>query len=201
MSLGLVVLAAAVFFVLVVAARPLWDIRRQLWSTLDWRDLTMLGLAVFAILLPVAVFMIALPYVSWLENIIPKSLVPDDRPIVSNQANDGQNLNHRASFTAPKVATWRPRPCSNKRWQSLKKQAATHPDVSKPLSSLAQLYFDQGRYVEAEALYERALAIREAALVATIHLSALFSSILRICIEFKAATPRPSRFTDVPFDP
>ena len=90
----------------------------------------MLGLAVFAILLPVAVFMIALPYVSWLENIIPKSLVPDDRPIVSNQANDGRTSIIGASFTAPKVATWRPRPCSNKRWQSLKKQAVSLTQMS-----------------------------------------------------------------------
>ena len=165
MSLGLVVLAAAVFFVLVVAARPLWDIRRQLWSTLDWRDLTMLGLAVFAILLPVAVFMIALPYVSWLENIIPKSLVPDDRPIVSNQANDGQNLNHRGELYRSQGRYMEAEAMFKQALAIVEKAGGlTHPDVSKPLSSLAQLYFDQGRYVEAEALYERALAIREAAL-------------------------------------
>jgi CHAT domain-containing protein/Tfp pilus assembly protein PilF len=164
MSLGLVVLAAAVVFVLVVAARPLWDIRHQLWSTLDWRDLTVLGLAVLALLLPVAVFMIALPYVPWLENIIPKSLVPDERPLVSNQGNFGQNLNHRGELYRSQGRYMEAEAMFKQALAIVEKAGGlTHPDVSIPLSSLAQLYFDQGRYVEAEALYERALAIREAA--------------------------------------
>jgi hypothetical protein len=36
-----------------------------------------------------------------------------------------------------------------------------HPDVADSLHDLASLYYRQGRYPEAEPLYQRALAIRE----------------------------------------
>jgi Tetratricopeptide repeat len=98
MLLELIIPAAAVLFVLVVAARPLWDIRHQLWSTLDWRDLTTLGLAVLALLLPVGLLMSALPHVSWLENILPKSLVPDERPPVSSHAAFVRSLSDRGEI-------------------------------------------------------------------------------------------------------
>ena len=39
-----------------------------------------------------------------------------------------------------------------------------HPEVATALNGLALLYFDQGRYADAEPLYQRALAIREKAL-------------------------------------
>ncbi len=39
-----------------------------------------------------------------------------------------------------------------------------HPDVATSLNNLAALYQAQGRYAEAETLYERSLAIREKAL-------------------------------------
>ncbi len=39
-----------------------------------------------------------------------------------------------------------------------------HPDVAQSLNNLAELYRVQGRYAEAEPLYQRALAIREKAL-------------------------------------
>src|SRR5262245_3813246 len=162
MSVGVVVLAAAVVFVLIVAARPLWDIRQQLWTTLDWRDLTMLGFAVLAVLIPVAVFMLALPYVPWLENIIPKSLAPDERPLVSNQAN---NLNRRGELYRSQGRYMEAEALFKQALAIAEKAGGlTHPDVSIALSSLAQLYGDQGRYGEAQALYERALAIREQAL-------------------------------------
>ncbi len=38
-----------------------------------------------------------------------------------------------------------------------------HPDVARSLNNLADLYERQGRYAEAEPLFERALAIRERA--------------------------------------
>ena len=163
MSLGLVVLAAAVVFV-GVAARPLWDIRHQLWTTLDWRDLTLLGLAVLALLFPVAVFMVALPHVPWLENIFPKSPLPDERRYFSNQANFGQTLNDRGELYRSQ-GRYIEAEAEFKLALSIveKSGGLTHPDVSIPLSSLAQLYCDQGRYLEAEALYGRALAIREEA--------------------------------------
>src|SRR5262249_15743661 len=85
MSLQFLGTAGALLFVLVVmAARPLWDLRHQLWSTLDWRDLTTLGLGVLAVLLPVALLMSALPYVLGSQNIIAKSLAFDERPLLSN---------------------------------------------------------------------------------------------------------------------
>src|SRR5262245_2052502 len=162
MSVGVVVLAAAVVFVLIVAARPLWDIRQQLWTTLDWRDLTMLGFAVLAVLIPVAVFMLALPYVPWLENIIPKSLAPDEQPLVSNQAN---NLNRRGELYRSQGRYMEAEALFKQALAIAEKAGGlTHPDVSIALSSLAQLYGDQGRYGEAQALYQRALAIREQAL-------------------------------------
>ncbi len=39
-----------------------------------------------------------------------------------------------------------------------------HPDVASPLNNLANLYFEQGKYSEAEPLYQRALAIWEQSL-------------------------------------
>jgi tetratricopeptide (TPR) repeat protein len=39
-----------------------------------------------------------------------------------------------------------------------------HPDVTITLSTLAEVYFAQGRYTEAEPLYQRALRIDEKAL-------------------------------------
>ena len=36
-----------------------------------------------------------------------------------------------------------------------------HPDVAYPLNNLAILYKEQGKYAEAEPLYQRALRIRE----------------------------------------
>ena len=39
-----------------------------------------------------------------------------------------------------------------------------HPDVAAALNNLALRYKTQGRYVEAEPLYRRSLAIREKAL-------------------------------------
>jgi hypothetical protein len=39
-----------------------------------------------------------------------------------------------------------------------------HPDLAKSLRGLAKLHEIQGRYGEAEPLYQRALAIREKAL-------------------------------------
>ncbi len=39
-----------------------------------------------------------------------------------------------------------------------------HPDVATSLSNLAGLHHAQGRYAEAQPLYERALAIWEKAL-------------------------------------
>ena len=39
-----------------------------------------------------------------------------------------------------------------------------HPDVALSLNNLAGLYDNQGKYAEAEPLYQRSLAIREKAL-------------------------------------
>jgi hypothetical protein len=36
-----------------------------------------------------------------------------------------------------------------------------HPDTAESLNNLAMLYFNQGRYIEAEPLYRRPLAIWE----------------------------------------
>jgi len=144
MSLGLFVLIAGVIFALVVAALPLWDIRHQLWATWDWRDLTKVALAAtLAILLPVAVFMIALPYVPWLEAIIPESLVPAEW-------GGSQRRRIEALFKRALAVV---QPASG----------VDHSDITIPLSNLAELYCDQGRYREAEALYERVLAIHEGA--------------------------------------
>jgi kinesin light chain len=38
---------------------------------------------------------------------------------------------------------------------------ASHPDVGQTLNNLANLYRDQGKYIEAEELCKRALVIRE----------------------------------------
>jgi tetratricopeptide (TPR) repeat protein len=38
---------------------------------------------------------------------------------------------------------------------------ASHPDTARSLNNLALLYYQQGKYTEAEPLYERALAISE----------------------------------------
>ena len=146
MSLGLVVLIAGVIFALVVAALPLWDIRHQLWATWDWRDWTRVALATLALLLPVAVFMIALPCVPWFEAIIPKSLVPAEWGGLRSQRR------HMEALSKQGLAVVEPA------------SGVDHSDVSIPLSNLAELYCDQGRYLEAEALYERVLAIREGVL-------------------------------------
>ena len=165
MSLGLIVLAAAVIFALVVMALPLWDIRQQLWTTCDRRDLIMLGLAVLALLLPVAASMIALPYVPWLQNIIPNSLLLEAPPLVSNQANLGKNLSHRAELYRSQGRYMEAEALFKQALAfSEKAGGLAHPDVSTLLRSLVQLYCDQGRYGEAQALYERAVAIREEAL-------------------------------------
>ena len=146
MSLGLVVLIAGVIFALVVAALPLWDIRHQLWATWDWRDWTKVALATLALLLPVAVFMIALPCVPWFEAIIPKSLVPAEWGGLRSQRR------HMEALSKQGLAVVEPA------------SGVDHSDVSIPLSNLAELYCDQGRYLEAEAVYERVLAIREGVL-------------------------------------
>ena len=52
--------------------------------------------------------------------------------------------------------------------------ARDHPDVARSLNNLADLYERQGRYAEAQPLFERALAIREA-----------------------RRRPRPSRYCDI----
>ncbi len=39
-----------------------------------------------------------------------------------------------------------------------------HPDVARSLNNLAMVYTDQGKYEEAEPLYQRSLAIEEKAL-------------------------------------
>ncbi|HZR40476.1 MAG TPA: tetratricopeptide repeat protein, partial [Ktedonobacteraceae bacterium] len=40
----------------------------------------------------------------------------------------------------------------------------SHPDVATPLTHLADLFVRQGKYEQAEALYRRALRIRQLAL-------------------------------------
>jgi hypothetical protein len=40
----------------------------------------------------------------------------------------------------------------------------THPDVAATLNNLAELCRTQGKYAEAEPLYARALAVKEATL-------------------------------------
>ena len=46
-------------------------------------------------------------------------------------------------------------------WPSGRKCLAQHPDVATGLNNLATLYYDQGRYADAEPRYQRALAIWE----------------------------------------
>ena len=45
-----------------------------------------------------------------------------------------------------------------------------HPDVARSLNNLAGLYRAQGQYAKAEPLYQRALGIREKALVPSIRM-------------------------------
>lgn len=158
MSLEFVISTAAVLFVLVVlAARPLWDVRHHLWNTLDWRDLTTLGLRVLALLLPIALLMSALPYVPGLENMIPKSLVVDERSLLSNHSNFGLNLDQRGELIGSQGRYIEAEVIFKPALAVIEKQGGlTNPDVSIPLSDLAQLYSDQGRNVEGEMLYERA---------------------------------------------
>ena len=143
MSLGLFVLIAGIIFALVVAALPLWDIRHQLWATWDWRDLTRIALVTLAIVLPVAVFMIAMPYMPWLDGIVPESWVSAEWR--------GAQRRHMEALFKQALAVVQPA------------SGVDHSDITIPLSSLAELYSDQGRYLEAEALYERVLAIHESA--------------------------------------
>ena len=64
-----------------------------------------------------------------------------------------------------RAATARPSRSTSGRWRSGRRPSApTHPDVAASLNNLAGLYDAQGRYAEAEPLYERALAIWEKAL-------------------------------------
>ena len=52
--------------------------------------------------------------------------------------------------------------CICEHWKSVKAQlGAEHPSTAMSLNNLAGLYRNQGKYAEAEPLYERALSIRE----------------------------------------
>ena len=64
-----------------------------------------------------------------------------------------------------RASTPKPSRCIDEHWPS----ARSHwdpiiPTVATSLNNLAVLYRDQGKYAEAEPLYQRALAIREKAL-------------------------------------
>ena len=49
----------------------------------------------------------------------------------------------------------------NARWQYMRRCWSNHLDVATSLNTLAYFYEKQGRYADAEPLYQRALAIRE----------------------------------------
>ena len=76
----------------------------------------------------------------------------------------------RASTTwpcsiGPRAATPRPSRSTSAPWRSARRRSAPSiPTSATSLNNLAVLYQAQGRYAEAEPLYQRALAIREKAL-------------------------------------
>ena len=70
----------------------------------------------------------------------------------------------RRYFTS-RVATQRLNLWPNAHSPSVRRRCGLeHPDVAIGLNNLARLYVAQGRAVEAEPLYQRALAVREKAL-------------------------------------
>ena len=74
------------------------------------------------------------------------------------------NEQFRRCYIAPKVDTRMPSRSTSDRWRSMRKSLGPdHPDVATSLNNLALLYYEQGRYADAEPLYKRSLAIREKA--------------------------------------
>ena len=74
------------------------------------------------------------------------------------------SLNNLARLTALKVAMPMPSRCSSDRWQIREKALGPdHPDVATSLNNLAALYFDQGRYADAEPLPTVVGDLRESA--------------------------------------
>ena len=101
---------------------------------------------------------------------------------------------------ARKAAMPRPSRSISAPLRSAKRRSAQdHPDVGTSLNNLAVLYRAQGRYADAEPLYQRSLAIRERRSARTIPMSALAQQ-PRQLYSRKAAMPRPSRSISAPCD-
>ena len=118
-----------------------------------------------------------------------KALGPDHPDVATVAQQPGR------CCTGPRAATPRPsRSTSAPSPSARRRSAPTTPTSALALNNLAALYQAQGRYAEAEPLYQRALAIREKALgpdhpdVATVA-----QQPGRAVPDARAATPRPSR--------
>ena len=76
----------------------------------------------------------------------------------------GTSLNNLAGLYRARAGTPRPSRSTSGRWASAKALGDEHPSVATSLNNLAVLYVSEGRYAEAEPLYQRAMGIRETAL-------------------------------------
>ena len=74
---------------------------------------------------------------------------------------DSDTLNNLASLYLTRASTRRPCRSTSEPWPSEKRCLALSTPLQRHLNNLANLYADQGKYEEAEPLYQRALAIRE----------------------------------------
>ncbi len=73
-----------------------------------------------------------------------------------------------------------------------------HPDTATSLNNLALLYDSQGKYEQAEPLYQRALHIREQVLGPEHPDTAQSLNNLAALYEIRASMSKPSRSTSVP---
>jgi tetratricopeptide (TPR) repeat protein len=78
------------------------------------------------------------------------------------------------------------RKCSNDSYRmvlAVRERAlgSDHPDVAASLNNLAELYYDQGRYSEAESLYRRALSIAGKVLRTNHPQTEIYRSNLKAC--------------------
>ena len=126
------------------------------------------------------------------------ALIGDSRKGARSRSSRCRNVAEQSgcAVSTTKAATPMPSRFTSAHWRFRKRRSVPIIPMSRTsLNNLAELYHDQGRYADAEPLYQRSLAISEKALGPDHPDVATSLNNLAGLYETKAATPMPSRCT------
>ena len=130
------------------------------------------------------------------EPLYKRALAIREKALGPDHPDAAQSLNNLAVLYGTRASTTRPSRCTNGRWRSARRCWGQTTRRAQSLNNLAVLYKNQGKYAEAEPLYQRALAIYEKALGSDHPTRAVSEQSGFALLQTRASTPRPSRCTN-----